>query len=327
MKALVTGATGFVGGKLVTRLLEKGWKVKAFVRRGSNFSKFSKEKNLKIVFGDVSDFDSLEKAVVGVDVVFSCAAALPYHNLIQKEYWEVNVKGIRNLMAACLAGKIKKVVYLSTVGIYGTTSRKGKSEKSEYKVTNVYSKTKYEGEKIVWEYIKKGLPVVIIKPTIAYGPTDTRPVFLNLFLMVKKGIFPLVGKGDNFFHTIYIDNLIDSLLLAATKKSAMGEDFIIGDDPCPTMRLIVKTISEIQGKKVWTFSLPRWLAYPAGIFFDLLQFTGLPAPLTTRRVDFMTQNKRFIIDKAKKVLGYSPKIGLGEGLRRTLKWYKENGYL
>jgi len=327
MKALVTGATGFVGGKLVTRLLEKGWKVKAFVRRGSSFSKLKKEKNLEVVVGDISDFDSLKKAVTGVDVVFNCAASLPYHNLPKRKYWEVNVDGTRNLMVACLMNKVKRVVYISTVGIYGTTSRKGKSEKSKYKLTDVYSKTKYEGEKIVWKYIKKGVPVTIIKPTIAYGPTDTRPGFLNLFILIKKGVYPLVGKGNNFFHTIYIDNLIDSLLLAATKKSAVGEDFIIGDDPCPTMGLIVETISEIQGRKPKAFYLPIWLAYLVGILFNLLQYAGLPAPLTTRRVDFMTQNKKFIIGKSKKVLGYVPKISLEEGLRRTFKWYKEKGYL
>ena len=326
MKVLVTGATGFVGRALVDRLLKERWRVAALVRRGSNFEGL-KRKGVKLFFGDVSNPDSVKGAVKGVDIIVNSAAALPYHNLPDKKYWEANVYGVKNVIQAAKISGIKRLVHISTVGIYGATSRRGASERSKTELSGVYSRTKFEGEKIVWKYIKEGFPATIIRPTIAYGPGDIRPGFLNLFVFIKKGMFVPVGKGDNFFHTIYVGNLVDALMLAATKDAAIGEDFIIGDDPCPTMKELVEVIAKVQGKRLPNFYLPRWIAFASGIFFDFINKAGLPVPLTTKRVKFITENKKFKINKAKKVLGYKPRVGLEQGVRATRDWYRERGYL
>jgi len=313
MNALVTGATGFVGGALVDRLLRQKWHVAALARRGSKHTSL-KRKGVKIIFGDLADLASVKKAVKGVDIVFNSAAALPYHNLPDQDYWEVNVTGVANVIDAAKTSGVKRVVHISTVGIYGRTQ-------------DVYSRTKLEGEKIVAKFMKDGFSAVIIRPTIAYGPGDTRPGFLNLFTLIKKGMFIPVGRGDNFFHTIFIENLVDALWLIASKKESLGEDFIIGDDPCPTMREIIGIIAEVQGRRIPNFYLPKPIAYSVGLIFDLFKHLGLPAPLTTRRVNFITENKKFKIDKAKRVLGYKPKVGLEEGMQKTFNWYKDRGYL
>jgi nucleoside-diphosphate-sugar epimerase len=326
MKILVTGATGFIGGALIDKLLKQKWEVTALVRRETESTSL-KQRGVKIVFGDITDLDSLKKAVKGVDVVFNLAAALLHHNLPDREYWKVNVDGVKNLMAVCRKYETKRIVHISTVGIYGPTSEKGKDEKSELKLSNIYTRTKYEGEKIVLEHIKSGLPVTIIRPTIVYGPGDTRPGFLNLFVLIKKGLFIPIGKGDNFFHTIYIENLVEALVLVATAKKVVGQDFIIGDDPCPTMREIIEVIAKVQGKKLPNFYLPKWLACLVGFVFEPLRCLGLSVPLRVSRVNFITQNKKFIINKAKDILGYKPKVDLEEGVQRTFRWYKEKGYL
>jgi nucleoside-diphosphate-sugar epimerase len=325
-KVLVTGATGFVGGALVDKLLMSKWQVTALVRTGSSIKALGRKK-IKLIVGDLRDRHSLDDAVKGADIVFNCAAALPHHNLPDRKYWEVNVTGVENLMNVCQKNKVRRVVHISTVGIYGITSRRGVSERAKPNLSDVYSKTKLEGERIIWKYIKNGLSATIIRPTIAYGPGDTRPGFLNLFLLIKKGIFVPVGKGNNFFHTIYIENLLDALMLAARRKVAKGEDFIIGDDPCPRMKEIVQTMANLQSKKLPSFYLPTAVAYIVGTFFDLFKNIGLTVPLTKRRVNFMTENKRFKIDKAQRVLGYEPKVGLEKGLQKTLEWYKERKYL
>lgn len=312
MKALVTGATGFIGGNLVNRLLSQGWVVHALVRRKSKYSAL-KRKGVVVFFGDLNNFDSIKRATRGVDVVFNCAAALPYHKLPGKEYEKANVLGVTNVLETAKRSRVKRVVHISSVAIY--------------KPTDVYSKTKLSGERIVWDHVKKGLAAAVIRPTIAYGPGDIRPGFLDLFRLIKKGMFIPVGTGENLFHTIYIDNLIDALYQAATKKAAQGEGFIIGDDPCPKMKQIIKAIATVQGKKLPRFYIPLPIAYLAAVFFEVLQRFGIPAPLTIRRVKFITEPKKFNITKAKRLLDYKPRVGLKEGVEKTYNWYKSRGYL
>lgn len=298
MKVLVTGATGFVGSNLVKRLQKEGWQLSLLIRPE----------------GDLSNMKSLKKAVGNVDIVFHLAAALPHHLLKDREYWETNVQGTKNLLDACKGRKIKRFVHVSTVGIYGAVT--------------AYSKSKKEAEKVVMSYYKKyKIPVTIIRPTIAYGPRDTRPGFLNLFRLINKNFFIPIGKGSNFFHTIYIDNLVDALYESAINKNAIGEDFIIGDEPCPKMSQIIKVMYKILKKKVPMFYIPVFVASCAGLFFDFAKKMGLPSFLPSQRVKFLTEDKRFDITKAKKILGWKPKISINEGLKRTFLWYKQEGLL
>lgn len=326
-KALVTGATGFIGSNLVKRLLRDGWKVKALVRAKSSYATIRKL-GVDIFIGDITNSESIHEAVRKVDMLFNCAAALPYHRLPDKDYWEVNVKGVGNVLKACYKSGVKRVVHISTVGIYGKTGKTALNEEALPKPNEIYSKTKFEGEKLIFREIKRGhLYVTIIRPTIGYGPGDTRPGFLDLFKLIKMGIFVPIGKGENFFHTIYVDNLIDALLLAATKKEAIGEDFVIGDDPCPKMKDVISAIAKATKSSPLPVNLPASAALLAAKLFDPLKRMGFSTPLTTQRVKFITEDKIFSIEKAKKLLGYKPRVGLTEGLRRTYRWYLENKYL
>jgi len=326
MNVFITGATGFIGGNLVEKLTKKGWRVSALVRKTSRVSML-KKKSIKLVLGDIRDPAGFRDKLKGIDLVINCAAALPHHKLPDKQYWLTNVNGVENLLSNCIQSKVKKVIHLSTVGIYGETNKQGLSEKSKVKVNDVYSKTKLEGEKIVRDYTSKGLKTVIIRPTIAYGPGDTRPVFFKLFRLIGKGRFVPIGKGDNYLHTIYVENLIDAILLAASKNLSSGEDFIIGDATCPKVKDIIGTIYHLYGKQKPRFYLPRSFALTAARFFDLLANRGLPTPLTTKSVKFITAEKRFKINKAKKLLGYNSKVSLAGGMRKTFNWYKANKYL
>lgn len=312
MKALVTGATGFVGSNLVERLKENKWHVRCLVRRNSKSEKL-KTKGIEIVYGDLLDYSSLEKATKGVDVVFNLAAVLPNHNLKPKEYENVNVKGVENIALASFKNKVKRLVHVSTVGIFGQKT--------------IYSQTKSRGEKVIKKYAKKGLKTVIIRPTIAYGPNDTRPGFLNLLKLFRRNLFIKIHNGENFFHTIYIDNLIDALILGATVKKAIGEELIIGDEPVPTMNDIISAMEKATKTKRLPFYIPLSLAYSIGKIFDILKHAGIPAPLSSQRVRFMTQDLKFDIVRSKKVLGWKPKISLEKGIKKTYEWYIQKGYI
>lgn len=326
MYALVTGATGFFGSALVLRLVKDGWGVDAITRKKQKPGKAYRK--VRFIQADISDLDSLKKVVKKADVVFNLAAALPHHRLPEREYWKTNVEGVRNLLEVSGRKRIDCFVHVSTVGVYGPSPKVNTDEKSPFVLQDVYSITKAKGEEIVWDYIKsKGINASIIRPTIGYGPGDTRPVFRSLFSLIKKRLFIPIGKGDNFFHTIYVDNLIDSLMLAATKRKAIGQDFIIGDDPCPTMQQIGDTAADFFGHKPVPVSIPKQLAFSLAIVSDLLKGVGFPALLTTQRLRFITEDKKFKIDKAKRLLGYRPKVSLIEGVKRTIKWYKMHGYI
>lgn len=315
MRAFITGSTGFIGTNLTEKLLQEGWQIRALVRDKLKF-RLPEHKNLELIEGDLADQASLDKGVNNVDIVFNLAAGLPYHNFSKEQYTQANVEGVKNLLKASKKGKIKRLVHISTVGIYGPTSTKPVNEQSKLNAKGLYPETKLKGEQLVKE---SGLPFTIIRPTIGYGPQDTRPGFLDLFRLIKKRLFFLVGDGSNYFHTIYVENLIDALILSATKREAEGEGFIIGDEICPTMRELVLTIAKVEGVSLNPLFIPKSLAYFLAIFPG--------TPLTDQRVTFITENRRYSIDKSKKILGYKPKYNLSEGIKKTYDWYTENGYL
>ena len=324
-KILVTGATGFIGSNLVKVLRDKKYKVIAAIR--SEKKKQLLPKNVGYIALDLMDKDGLSKAVSVVDTVFNVAATLPYHQLRDQDYINSNVLGVSNIIDACLNYNAK-LVHISTVGVFGDTSVAGYDETAPIKTTDIYSRTKREGDLLIYKAIRdKKLKATIIRPTIGYGPGDIRPGFINLFRLIKRGLFIPVGKGENFFHTIYIENLIAALILAGSKKEALGEDFIIGDDPCPRMSELINIIAAEEGVKLPSFYIPGNLAYTIGLVGNLAKKVGFSLPLTTQRVKFITQNKRFKIERAKKVLGYSPQFDLRAGVAKTYAWYTKNKYI
>lgn len=325
MKALVTGATGFIGSNLVDQLIKERYDIKVLVRPSSS-DKISASKNIKVIIGDLSDLTKIKNDIKDVDIVFNAAGALPHHHLSEKQYWETNVNGVKNLLEVYKGSGIKRFIHISTTGIYRSTVMA--NENSALHLDTVYTKSKAAGEKLVLKYFNDyDLPVTIIRPTIAYGPGDKRPGFFNLFPLIKKRLFIPVGKGNNFFHTVYIGNLIEALLLAAIKKEAIGEDFIIGDDPCPRMKQIIETIARVEEVKVWQLYLPIPLALLVGKFFDITKEIGVPPILNSQRVKFITEEKRYNINKAKKVLKYKSLVNLEEGIRKTYSWYMKNNFI
>lgn len=325
MKAFITGAGGFIGSNLVDRLTQNNWELKILLKDKSE--KVS-NKNVQIIYGNITDKNVIEEGVSGADIIFNLAALLPHHKARLEDYTAVNMIGVKNVLDACNRYKIKRLVHISTVGIYGSSGSRIISERSPRKLSDDYSITKAKGEDLVFKYIKDfKLKATIIKPTIAYGPFDKRPGFSTLFKLIHKKAFIPVGNGKNYLHTIYVGNLVDALILAATSQNSIGEDFIIGDDPCPTIGEIVNEIYTVQNLKPPKFYLPKELAIVTSKIFDITEKVGLPSPLSSRRLNFITENRRYNINKAKNILKFKPKISLEEGIRITYRWYSQNGYL
>lgn len=325
MKILITGVNGFIGSKLANSLARKH-AVVGIVHSNLNNTR-ELDKKITIKRGDLNNISSLKHSIKGVDIIFHCAALLPYHNRTTKEYFDVNVEGTKNLVKLALEAKVKRFIHISTVGIYKIGDRQPVNEHSPLSLSDAYAESKYQAEVVIKKAIEQGLTAVIIRPTIAYGPGDLRPGFLNLLRMINKNFIITIAEGKNYFHTIYIDNLLDALHLAMKSKKAIGEDFIIGDALAPKMKDILEKMAIALHRNPIKVSLPYFLAIIIGKMFDSLKLFGIPQLLSSRRVEFLTVNRKFSIRKATMVLGYKPRVGLEDGINETLKWYKENKYL
>ena len=229
-RVLVTGGTGFIGGRLVERLiLEHHVQVRVLVRnfaRASRIARFS----LEMVRGDVTDFDDVLTAMSGCDIVFHCA----YGNRGDaKAQRRVNVEGTENVLRAALQAGLSRVVHVSTVSAYGNPPDGELNEDHERCYTgDVYGDSKLDGEKLALRYAKEeGLPVSVIQPTVVYGPYAPSWT-IHPLSQLKSGDMILVNGGSGLCNAVYVDDVVTGLILAAVRESALGQVFLMsGPEP------------------------------------------------------------------------------------------------
>jgi nucleoside-diphosphate-sugar epimerase len=325
-KILVTGGTGFTGGHLCERLARTGYAVKALVRNPSRCSSLSLW-GVELVAGDLCDLESLERATRGVAVVYHMAALFRPENVSRKEMWETNVQGTRNILEAAIKAGVQRFVHCSTVGVHGEIKNPPGNEETPYGPGDHYQESKTEGERLVLQYRNQGrLPIVIFRPGGIYGPRDLR--FLKLIKGIKTKKFVMLGSGEVNYQMIYIDDLIDGILLCGTRKGAVGNTYILTGETAVTLNHLVRVIAEVLGVRPTRLRFPVTPVYVAGFLCELLcKPLGINPPLYRRRVDFFRKTRSFDISKAKRELGFKPKVELKCGIRRTTDWYRENAYL
>ena len=322
---LVTGATGFAGSHLAKRLVKEGYNLRVLVRKTSDLSRI-KDLKLDIVYGDLRDKKSVNTALKGVDLVYNIAASYQDYNLSNDDYWAINYKGTKNLLDASVKYKIKRFVHCSTTGVLGDVKEIA-NENAPYNPCDIYQETKAEAEKLVLEYYKKyNLHVVVVRPTGIYGPGDKR--FLKLIKAINERKFFMIGKGDKLYHLTYIDDLVNGFILAGIKENAVGQVYNIGGPRSVKMNDFVLLISKTLKVPASKIKIPIFpvLAF-SWICDKFLRPLGIKPPIVPRRLDPFRKNRAFDISKAKRELGYKPKVDLKEGIKRTVQWYKENGLL
>lgn len=327
MKILVTGGTGFTGKALVNRLLNDGHEVVALDYKEGLKTEELRARGAEVVIGSVTDKEILEKCMPGVDVVQHLAAAFRELNVPDTYYYDVNVNGTRNVLDAARRHGVRKVVYCSTCGVHGNIDNPPGGEDAPIQPADYYQKTKYQAEPFVKEASKNGLDAVILRPAAIYGPGDPERFFM-IFKRVSKGTFPMFGNGRTFYHPLYVDNLVDALVLAMAPGKGTGEAYLIADEQYVTIEDLVRRIGKALNVNVKVPHYPVMPLVVSGrVMETLCRPFGITPPIFPRRVDWYRQNRAFKIGKAKRDLGYDPKVGLDEGLKRTAEWYKQEGYL
>lgn len=326
MKALVTGATGFIGRALTNRLVADGHEVRVLVRNKEKAETL--EGVGDVVIGDITDPAALDRATRDVELVFAIAGAFREPHLSDQRHREVNVDAVGHLMEAARRHGVRRVVHCSTGGIHGPVTGPPASEDSPIVPIGIYEETKAAGEALALDLSRNGgPPVVVLRPTQVYGPGDTR--LLKLFKLANKKRVVLIGPGTVGYHLLYIDDLVDAFLLAAEVEGAAGETFLIGGPERPTINEIIRVLGTIldQGEQ----QIIRLPVKPLELLADgcerICRPLGITPPLYRRRLEFFTVNKAYDIGKAERRLGYRPKVPMAEGLRRTADWYRATGLL
>ena len=327
MKILVTGGTGFTGKALVKRLLDEGHQVIALDYKEGLKTQELREWGAEVIIGSVVDREIVEKAMEGVDIVHHLAAAFRELNVPNDYYYEVNVNGTKNVLESAFNHKVKKFIYCSTCGVHGNIDDPPGGEDAPIQPADYYQRTKYEAEPIVNEYYKKGLKTIILRPAAIYGPGDPERFYM-IFKRVAKGSFPMFGKGKTYYHPLYIDNLVDAFLLSMEGDKGLGEAYLIADEKYLEIEDIVKRVGKALNVNVNIKHYPILPVIVTGhIVEKICKPFKIAPPIFPRRVDWYRQNRAFKIDKAKRDLGYKPRIDIDEGLKRTAEWYKKENYL
>ncbi|HBP87448.1 MAG TPA: oxidoreductase, partial [Nitrospiraceae bacterium] len=315
-RVLVTGGKGFLGSHLVRRLLAEGAEVRVFAHRGSNQGEDSSGAACEVVWGDIRNLPDVEQAVKGMEKVFHLVSNFRKGGSDKTDAYAVNVEGTQNVLNAAKRCGVGRVVHCSTIGVHGDVQTVPAHEETPFNPTDLYQETKLMAEQYVWQFHKEtGLPISVVRPISLYGPEDLR--MLKLFRTIKKRQFIYIGKGNVLFHPAYIDDVIEGFLLCATHEKAVGEAFIIGGDGyLPLHELVDRLSAHLQVPPPRLHIPLRPVEWLAGMCESVCTPFGIEPPLHKRRVSFFKNNRAFSIEKVKRVLGYTPRVSLDEGLKR-----------
>jgi len=325
MNVLITGATGFIGRNLSLRLAERGHRVVALVRRRSAGLE---EKGIESRVADFEDADDMRRAISGSEVIFHLAALRGEWGWTAEQLKRVNVEMTGRLLDAAAATGARQFIYCSSVSVHGRFARKPADENYIYAPVSGYGESKVEAEKLVRSYNGQGgLATTIIRPVITYGRYDFTGMVTKLIKLIHSGRYLTVGSGENTVHLAYIDDLCDGLIIAASREEAAGETFILAGERPITINELVSKICSLLHKRVPKFHVPLLAAKCTGLLFEVAFRMGgrtfMKEPLITRsKVDIMTVDRAYNIEKARSLLGYRPRIDYDEGLLRTVDWMR-----
>lgn len=316
-KVLITGGAGFLGINLVRYFLDKGFDIISLDFAPFNYDD-AKDK-IKIINGDIRDKKIVDKAMQGIDVVIHTAAALPLYS--KKDIFSTDIGGTTNVIESAFKHKVDRFIHISSTAVYGIPDHHPLYETDKLDGVGYYGEAKIKAEEVCKEYRDKGMTITIIRPKSFIG-RERLGVFALLYDWAKdKKGFPMIGSGNNRYQLLDVEDLCESIYLSATKdKKIVNDTFNIGAKEFTTMKEDYQAVLDYAGfgKKVKGF--------PAGpVIFTLriLEFFHL-SPLYKWVYETASKDSFVSVEKAEKILKFTPKFSNKDALIRNYKWYLEN---
>lgn len=324
MKALITGATGFIGSHLAEVLKDKGWDVRALVRPTSD-TEFLKKIEVETAVGDVRDKDSVKKALDGREIVFHTAALVGEWGS-PEDFININIGGMRNVIEACDETGVRRLIDVSSVSVHGYEGFNRDTEESPFvSYGTMYGDSKLEAEKLLWEAHAQGkIEGTSIRPAMVWGPRD-RAFMTKMLLLIMKKRFAYIDNGKHIAGLAHVRNVCDALLRAAQTPAAAGKAFIINDDDETTYREVVeKLCEELRLKKPKlniSYGTAKVLANISEKYYRRKGSKEAPM-LTKMGVACIGNDISFDCSRAKALLGYAPRYFFPQSLPEYIDWFK-----
>lgn len=327
MRALVTGGTGFIGSSIIRVLLEAGYAVRALIRRGADTRNLD-SLDLEIVQGDITDINSLRRAICGCELLFHAGALYSFWTREPGLIYKVNVEGTQNALKVAQEAGLERVVYTSSVAALAVP--KGKTPVNEetpvdpQKIIGDYKRSKYLAEQVALEYAREDLPVVIVNPTFPVGPRDIKPTPTGRTILdfLNRNLPAYVETGMN---VVDVEDVAVGHLLVA-EKGRIGERYILGGENM-TMGEMLRILSEITGIPAPRVKLPY---YPVlGLSYlnaALCRITGTTPRMTPETIRMSRHYMYYDSGKAIRELDL-PQTSARVALGKAVAWFRENGYV
>lgn len=326
MKVLVTGGTGFLGRKLANRLKDLEYHV-TVIGRNQNIGNELERNGIQFYQCDLTNRTQIIESCKGMDYVFHCGALSSPWGKYQ-DFFDANVLGTMNIIEGSKIHQVKRFIHVSTPSIYFTFDERIDVKENDplpKQFANHYAYTKFLAEKVVDEAWNEGLPVITIRPRALFGPEDTT-IIPRLIKVNREKFIPFIDKGEILLDLTYVENVVDALLLCMNSgQHTLGQKYNITNGETVRLKdvlnLVFKRIHEpLKTKRVnyqWIFQLAKLLEWLS------VTFQNGKEPLLTRyTVSVIGKSQTLNIEKAKKELGYVPKISMEEGIIEFAKWWE-----
>ncbi len=332
MRYLITGASGFVGGHVAETFRKRDWPVSAIVRPSSSNTADLEKWGVKLYRAELTsapaDVQVIRQAMLETDVVIHCAGKVGDWGPLD-DFRKVNVEGLRVLLEACKDQPLQRFVHISSLGVYAPHHHYGTDETVPAYThhRDSYSQSKAEAEALALSYYNEyGVPLVILRPGFIYGPRD-KVVLPRLVENLRAGRVRYIGaRGRRALNTVFVGNLVDAVYLAGSRDEAVGEVFNITDGEIVSKRRFIEKIADGLELPHPHLMPPFWLSWLVIWCVEkAAKMRGATKPpfFNFARLKFLGLNLDFSIEKARRVLGYHPRVEFDDGMYQTLAWFKD----
>jgi nucleoside-diphosphate-sugar epimerase len=317
MTTLVTGATGLVGTHLVDALRQRGEAVRALVRDTAKVPAHWGQ-GVEIAVGDVTDRQSLKAAAADVGTIYHCAAASSLSS--EEEIRRTNLDGLRNVLDAARAAKAGRVIVMSSLNVLGNRNFDGATEDlPSQRQGDVHADVKIDGEELALRYHREhGQDVTILRAGLIYGPGERH--LPKLGKAIARGKFVFIGSRDNVVPLLHVSDMAQAMILAAHSPDAAGRVYHITDGSRTTIGELADTLAEVLGYTKPAKTLPYFLPW---LLSKICGLVGVKGPINATSLRFLGRSRHVDIRRAREELGYSPKVGLQQGMAASAGWLKE----